>query len=326
MTGVPLYLRTIEIAWNDIVTKRLYVSGTTSSAEYFKDDNVLPGDQPASVGEGCATVTWLQLNWELLRLTGEAKYAEQLERTVYNALLAAQNPQNGDICYFTPLNGRKTATSRVSCCLSSEPRGISMIPQLAWGLRRGAPAVNFYVPGQAAFHSSYGEVTILSKTSYPAEGSIHLTIGTSGPKRFPLYLRVPDWTDRYVATVQGREYHGTPGQYLAIEREWKAGDQVEIDIDMTVRVVPGGRSYPSSVAIFRGPQLLALEQSFNKGVDPQAAGPRSMKPVLAEAQSKAPPVWHGVQKYILQAAGRDRELVLVPFADAQVYTVWLARP
>jgi hypothetical protein len=87
-TGNPLYLKTAQTAWSDIAAHRLYVTGTTSSSEHFADDGVLPGEEASNVGEGCATVTWLQLTWQLLRLTGEARYAEQLEHTVYNALLA----------------------------------------------------------------------------------------------------------------------------------------------------------------------------------------------------------------------------------------------
>ena len=108
---------------------------------------MLPGEDTSNVGEGCATVTWLQLTWELLRLTGEPQYGEELEHTVYNALLGAQDPTNGNICYFTPLNGKKSPTPGINCCVSSEPRGISMIPQVAWGARGDGAAVVLYVPG-----------------------------------------------------------------------------------------------------------------------------------------------------------------------------------
>jgi hypothetical protein len=328
-TGNPLYLRTIEIAWRDIVAHRLYVSGTSSSSEHFADDDVLPAEDTSNVGEGCATVTWLQLNWELLRLTGEAKYAEQLEHTVYNALLGAQDPQNGDICYFTPLDGKKSPTPGINCCVSSEPRGISMIPQLAWGARDDGAAVLFYVPGRATFRAPAGEFTVRSETNYPLSGAVTLTLNLAKTARFPLFLRVPAWTTRYTATSAGKEYVGIPGQYLTIEREWKPGDQVKIKMDMTVRAVPGGSSYPNSVAIFRGPQLLALEQSVNNGLlDLQAAGPRHANVKLSDASAKLPSDWRGAQAYSLdgEIAGKPREITLVPFADARVYRVWLPKP
>src|SRR5579884_2472157 len=324
-TGNERYLRVVENAWDDIVAHRLYVSGTTSSHEHFTDDEVLPGEDISDVGEGCATVTWLQLNWQLLRLTGDVKYAERLEQTVYNQLLAAQDPANGNICYFTPLDGRKDATPGINCCVSSEPRGISMIPQLAWGDRGNAAAVLFYAPGEVKLP----QATITSETNYPLDGHVTLRVDPSEAATFPLLLRVPASTSRYVATVDGHAMRGTPGQFLSIERTWKAGDRVDIDMDLTVREVPGGPSYPWSVAIVRGPQVLALEQDVNQDIeDMQLAGPRSSKITLTDASAKLPIEWQGTPAWSMagQVAGKARELVLIPFADARAYRVWLMKP
>ena len=319
-TGNAKYLAAAQTAWKDVADHRLYVDGTTSSSEHFTDNYVLPGEDISDVGEGCVTVTWTQLTWQLLRLTGEPQYAEQLEHTVYNALLAAQDARNGNICYFTPLNGKKNPTPGINCCVSSEPRGISMIPQLSWGTRNGGATVLLYVPGHVTVQTSAGEVGIETKTKYPADGSVGLTLRPAKASKFALYLRVPAWTARYTATVAGHKYTGTPGEFLTIDREWKAGDQVDVDLDLTVRVVSGAPSYPFGVAIFRGPQVLALEQSRNKDVrDLQAAGPTSMDVKLAAADGSA---WRmeGV------VAGKPRELTLVPFADARSYRVWLLKP
>ena len=325
VTGNPVYLETARTAWKDIATRRLYVTGTTSAQEHFADDSVLPGEEASSVGEGCATVTWLQLTWQLLRLTGDPQYAEQLEHTVYNALLGAQDPRTGDICYFTPLNGKKSPGPGINCCVSSEPRGISMIPQLAWGARAGGVAVLFYVPG----HVTVDGIGIDVKTNYPVEGSAVLTVNPPKPARFPLYLRVPAWTARFAATAGGQTYQGVAGQFLGIERDWKPGDQVTVDMDMTVRVLPGGPSYPYNVAIARGPQVLALEQAVNPGVlDLQAAGPRVAEVKLSDAIIRLPRTWRGNQAYVMEGvvAGKPRELTLVPFTDARTYRVWLLKP
>ncbi len=332
LTGNPVYLSTTLTAWKDISTHQLYVTGTTSSSEHFTDNFVLPAEEISEVGEGCATVTWLQLNWQLLRLTGEAQYAEQLEHTVYNALLGAQDPRNGNICYFTTLDGKKGPTPGVNCCVSSEPRGISMIPQLAWGAREGNPAVLFYVPGNVTLHSAAGDVAIDAKTTYPEGGVVSLTVRPAKTARFPLYLRVPAWTTHYTATAGGHDYKGTPGQFLTIDREWKAGDQVDVALDLTVREVSGAPSYPFGVAVFRGPQVLALEQSRNKEIpDLQAAGPRSMDVKLAPAPPLDTMDARGAVTgpgYRMEGvvAGKPRELILVPFADARSYRVWMLRP
>jgi hypothetical protein len=325
LTGKPEYLKAAEIAWDDIVAHRLYLDGTTSAKEYFHADLELPGEESSNVGEGCATVTFLQLTWQLLRITGEVKYADQLENTVYNALLAAQDPRKGDICYFTPLNGKKSPTPGINCCVSSEPRGISMIPMLAWGTLGEGVAVNFYLSGRVTLRG----VSIESRTSYPLDGTVELTVGLSKPTRFPLHLRVPSWTDSFQAQVGGRTYRGDPGTYLAIDRVWASGDTVAIRIGLATRVISGGPSYPYSVAIARGPQILALESGLNPDlIDMQAAGPRTATVELADARVNLPADWAGTQAYRIDGvvAGKTRPLVLVPFADAITYRVWLLQP
>ena len=322
VTGEPRFLAPINIAWEDITTHRLYISGTSSSAEHFQADGQLPADQKDHVGEGCVTVTWMQLNLELLRLTGESKYGDQLERTIFNQLLAAQNPANGDICYFTPLNGHKDSSPGLSCCVSSEPRGISLIPETVWGDRSDGVAVMQYVSGRATTRAA----TLESRTDFPATGRVTLIVTPVAASEFTLYLRVPEWTHHFVATVAGKQSVGTPGEFVQIHRKWKAGDQVNIDMDMTVQLLSGGRSYPNSVAIQRGPQVLALESELNPDVAALAkASPKSVIPSelkLRSATLTAPPA----REAFAVESKNGPPLILIPFADATDYRVWLSKP
>ena len=91
-TSEDAYLQPVLRAWNDIVTNRLYLTGSASWGELDRRDHLLRAD--GRVGEGCVTTTWMQMNLRLLELTGEAKYADELERTIYNALTAAQHPES----------------------------------------------------------------------------------------------------------------------------------------------------------------------------------------------------------------------------------------
>ncbi|MDE3166863.1 MAG: glycoside hydrolase family 127 protein [Acidobacteriota bacterium] len=308
VTGDESLLPPVLAAWHDIRDRRLYITGATSSKEHFQDDHVLPGGDKDDVGEGCATVTWLQLTWRLFKLTGETEYVGEMERTVYNQLLGAQDPHNGNICYFTPLNGAKKPTPGINCCVSSEPRGISLIPQIAWGSTERGPAMVLYTAGD--FETPFAR--IVSSTTFPADGSVRLTIQQAKRRRFTLQLRVPRWTGAFTATVGKQVFRGEPGSWLAIERDWKAGDTVVIAIEMTVQVLPGGRSYPDSVAIQRGPEVLAAEDSLNpNGVTSPGAPPLALKTL------PPPAGWSGTQVY---SAGT---LTLVPFADAIAMKVWL---
>ncbi len=328
LTGEDTFLKPAVAAWKDIATNRLYITGTTSAGEHFQDDQELPGEESANVGEGCATVTWLQLGWQLLRVTGEPQYAEELERTVFNQLLGAQDPRNGNICYFTPLVGKKNPGPGISCCVSSEPRGIALIPQLAWGMREDGPAVLLYAPGEATIRVRQGvEVTLQSDTRFPADGAVTLTVRPQRAARFPLYLRVPAWSTSFSAMVSGTPHTGKPGQFLKIERTWQPGDIVSIRMDLPVRIVPGGKSYGDYVAIVRGPQVLALEASLNPEVQyPHRAAPRSLDPAaLAFGETRAAN-WNQVYSIAGVVSGKPQTLKLAPFADARNYRVWLVRP
>ena len=111
-TGDRGLLEPVQNAWKDIVANRLYLTGSASAGEHFQGDHVLPNEPAAHIGETCVTTTWIQLNLQLLRLTGEAKYGDELERSFYNHLAAAQHPRGDDWCYYTALEGRKPYDSR----------------------------------------------------------------------------------------------------------------------------------------------------------------------------------------------------------------------
>jgi DUF1680 family protein len=204
-----------------------------------------------------------------------------------------------------------------------------MIPELSWGSTGAGVAINFYTAGKAALETAGGKVTIEAQTAYPLQGSVQLTVSPSRAARFPLSLRVPSWTKSFTAVAGGKTWQGKPGEYLTLDRDWTPGDTVKIEMDLTARLVPGGPSYPYNVAVARGPQLLALESAVNpKLVDLQSAGPVSADVKLTDAAAQLPASWFGTQAYRMEgvATGRPKELVLVPFADAVSYRVWLLKP
>src|SRR5207249_1510019 len=135
-TGERQYLQAAINAWEDIVAHQLYLTGSASQHEHFQADNQLPNQPSANIGETCVTVTWIQLNAQLLRLTGVARYGDELERSYYNHLAGAQRPDGAEWCYYTPLEGTKPYGPGINCCVSSGPRGMALAPQLTF-LKRG---------------------------------------------------------------------------------------------------------------------------------------------------------------------------------------------
>lgn len=327
LTGKPQYLDTALRAWNDIRLNRLYISGTISTGEHFLDDHVLPAGGPDHMGEGCATVTWMQFNWQLLRTTGEPRFAEEIERTVYNHLLGAEDPETGGVCYYMPLDGRKGFGKGISCCGSSVPRGIAMIPRLAWGAYDDGAAVLLYTAGETSIPLRSGNhLRIVSSTSFPEDGRVSLTLSPDRPESFPLLLRVPAWTARFQARVAGRTYQGTPGEFLRIARTWIPGDRVSLDMDLTVQVLRGGPTYPHARAIQRGPQVLALDRSLNPSLPYLTlASLNGLNRI--QLRSTAPSRY---QADGFAVASRNQQAVLIPaqlhfmpYMDASDMRVWL---
>ncbi|HEY8052057.1 MAG TPA: beta-L-arabinofuranosidase domain-containing protein [Steroidobacteraceae bacterium] len=324
-------------AWDDMVSRQLYRTGTLSAAEHFQCDGRLLSLQSSNVGEMCVTVTWLQLNWRLLRLTGEARFGQEIERTVYNHLLAAQDGRNGNIAYYTSWAGPKEFTDALLCCVSSGPRGISLIPQLAWGLQSDALLVNLYTPGRARFQINTVPVEVLCATAFPADGEVRLTVNAARAMHFAVRLRVPEWAHDFQVKVGPRTLAGTPGQILDVRHTWSQSTTLEIRMDMPARVVSGAPTYPDYVHVERGPQVLSLERAVNSAV------PYLHRVALAEADeavavkpAPAPQGWSGRQVYHLTGSvglpgdGEQLRLMrhtvsLVPFADTRNGRVWLTR-
>ncbi|MGD0899617.1 MAG: beta-L-arabinofuranosidase domain-containing protein [Thermoguttaceae bacterium] len=211
LTGDEKFLTPAVNAWKDITAHRLYVTGTSSHREHFRGDDDLPAS--GAVGENCVTVTWMQLNWQLLRLTGQAQYADELERSVYNALLGSQQPASGQLCYFTPLVGKKpygvgdAGAKGVNCCISSGQRGLSLIPQMAWGTLDGAPAIMFYTPGRFTTTVNVGgkpvKVEIQVETQFPADGRLVVSVKADSKESLTTSLK-SNWARLWLCRAGGR--------------------------------------------------------------------------------------------------------------------------
>ena len=305
------YLAACRNAWDDISKRRLYITGTASYHEKFTPDHRLPPGVAA--GEGCVTVTWLQLTRHLLELTGEVRYADELERATYNALLAAQSPRTGEVTYFVPLLGRKhynghdaKLTPAISCCSSSIPRGIAMIPTFASGVLNGKPALLQYIPGRHAMTYRSGErrrrrtVTLHVSGDYPRTGDLEVRVEPEQADRFAVVLRAPSWARGFEATIDGVVHTPSRGRLIEIERDWSPGDTVRVKIPLEIRRVADGDKTSNAVAFVRGPQVLATDTAFEAGGGIAESG------------------WWGDAVYtrVVTQNGIEKEFRLVTFADA----------
>jgi DUF1680 family protein len=232
-TGNADYRHAVDHLWRSIRGHHLTLGGgpwggvAHRSREVFNPPGVF---SPYGYVETCSTLSWIQLNRELLALTGEAIYAEEIERSAYNDLLGAQAPDGEDWCYYVFPNGRRVHTTYWRCCKSSGAMALEELAALACTFDgKSDIAVHIYGPCEARFTlAGAGEVCVTQHTAYPYPGDIRLRISVEFTARFALKLRIPTWANGATLAI-GDEDAGVaavPGQYASIEREWHDGDEI----------------------------------------------------------------------------------------------------
>lgn len=313
LAGDDAFLQAAVTAWRQIRDGRLTATGTLS-------DTV---DTPESP---CVTLKWMQLTLDLFRITGEPQYADALEKTSYNQLLAQQDIRTGTIFTKVPLNGVKV-TQPTNICATSVARGISILPALVWGHYGHGISVNFYAPGHATVRLHRGAtVNLYEETTFPESGVVLLHVEPDHkirfPLRFPLRLRVPEWADTFTVTAGGRHYTGRRGQYLVIKQQWKRGDTVAINMGIPVKLVHARTNNLSTLAIQRGPQILSLSKELNPQISDISNFSFPIENVsqgtLTGSSDLAQGALQGDQVYRVQWNGKE-PLVFTPFADAKTY-------
>ncbi len=340
-TGDRSLLMPVENAWRDIVAHQLYITGTTSHREHFAQPFDLPNDPGSDIGETCVTVTWIQLNTQMLRLTGESRFANELERSYYNHLAASQQPDGAKWCYYTPLEGQKPYTNSTNCCLSSGPRGMALLPQIAYlkYLHNGSQglAVNLFETSKAKLSLGDQSVTIEQQSGFPRVGSSLLTLRMARPATFGLKVRTPSWAAPLMLRVgKSRSISGArEGWTVMAPRLWKDGDQVRISFNLSARIVAGEHSNAGRAATLWGPLVLAYDENLNAGgpsfrsvaLDAGQAVPALQ--VLARSVAPGAPLVFEA-KLRTASSQATKKALLIPFAQAGSsggrFAVWLRTP
>lgn len=345
-TGERRLLTACLNAWQDIVDHRLYLTGAASVEERFRGDHELPNMD--KIGETCVTVTWLQFNAQLLRLTGEARFAEQLERVVLNQLLGAQHPDCTAWGYYVQLEGRKpySASFDGHCCLSSGPRGLALIPTFAVSTDADGVVVNLYDAGTARLTLRDGSgVSLTTTTLYPSDGHIRLKVDSAPGSPFTVKLRIPAWCVGARIRLNGAPvaFAGGADGYVALRRAWAAGDLIELTLPLTPRIVAGDHLNAGKAAILHGPLVLAADDALLDAAPLRVTGialPGLDPATLAITPEPAPAAlqtWPGATVFRINAVARvtagdiraDEPVSarLIPFADGGAngswYRVWL---
>jgi DUF1680 family protein len=238
------------------------ITGGAGQAEIWTDDQ----DGRNFLGETCATAYQLRVYDSLLRLEGQSRYGDLMERTIYNALFAAQSPDGRRIRYFTPMEGNREYYQGDSyCCPNNYRRVVADLPTMVYYRSGAGLAVNLYTPSEATIDLKGGvSLKIRQETYYPSSGKVAIYLAPSKAATFPLQLRIPRWCGKVAVSINGQPWEkpAAPGTFLAIERQWNAGDKVTIDMPMKWRLVLGRKRQAGRAAVMRGPVVFCLDPAM----------------------------------------------------------------
>jgi len=255
-TGRREYLEATVALADGIVRYEATLVGVGTSNEVWYDGASQQTGVVMKPMETCVTVTWMKLCDQLLRLTGDVRYADELEKNLYNGLLGAMMPDGQWWAYFDGLTGVRVpsymqhAEVGPSCCVMNGPRALMLTP--FWAFMAGAegPVVNLYAPGSA----QVGGVKLAVTGDYPVSDRVEIRVTPGRQKDFTLTLRIPAWSERTDLRVNGELVPVVPG-YAKIRRTWHKGDRVAITFDLRART----EMLNGQVALVRGPEVLALD-------------------------------------------------------------------
>ena len=254
-----LLLAAVKTA-EDIVRNELFITGSGASYEHWFGGAARQTRSYPHAQETCVTITWMRLCEKLLAMTGEARWADEFERTFHNAYLAALSPAGDNFAAYTPLTGarsggRRHCHMRANCCDANGPRGfVSYLQSMRTKRPDGTLRLNWY----ASALTDEFEIDTL----YPREGLVYLRyLGTSA-RRFRLEPRMPAWCREVKVTLNGQPLAVAPKDgWIGLEREWRPGDELTLDFRMDVVM----HRLNDCVAFTRGPLVLVRDTRFADG-------------------------------------------------------------
>ncbi len=265
----------VATAW-DIADQEINLAGSGASCEHWYHGARHQHEPFPSTQETCVTITWLRLCEKLLALTGEPRWADQMERTFHNAYLGSLSPDGRRFTSYTPLDGTRSegqlhCRMHTNCCNANGPRGFLSFMRSILTARGDEVFVNQYVSSRASVEvpALKEKVLLETHTLYPKTGSVDIRYRGARPAKFRLSLRVPRWAMAGAAVkVNGREIRFERRQsgayvtrYVTVAREWRPGDAVSLELPLTVEAHRLG----DSVAFTRGPVLLSRDSRFGDG-------------------------------------------------------------
>lgn len=262
VSGDEEYHKTADFFWDTVVNNRSLSFGGNSRREHFAsaaDAKSYVDDREGP--ESCNTNNMLKLTEGLFRMNPDAKYADFYERALYNHILSTQHPEHGGYVYFTPARPGhyrvySQPNSAMWCCVGTGMENHGKYGQFIYTHAGDSLWVNLFVPSELSWKDK--GIKLTQTNSFPQEEATKIVVNVDNPSAFTLNLRHPGWCDNPVVKVNGKKVNvkSSPSSYIALNREWKDGDVIEMSLPMHVEIEELNH-LPSYVSVVRGPIVLA---------------------------------------------------------------------
>jgi len=263
----------LDRLWDHVVLKNMYITGGIGQSarnEGITEDYDLPN--LSAYCETCASVGMVFWNWRMNQFTGDAKYADVMERSMYNGALAGINLAGNLFFYVNPLESlgdhHRQEWYGCACCPSQICRFLPSIGNYIYGVSDEALWVNLYMGNTASMKVNGKDVTVTQETKYPWEGAVRLTLGLKGSVKTQVRLRIPGWCKQYAVSVNGKAVEPAVDKgYAVLDGKWKDGDVIDLALDMPVEVVEADPRVKEDVgkrAVQRGPLVYCIEEADNQ--------------------------------------------------------------
>lgn len=289
LTGDTAYIHAIDRIWDNIVSKKLYITGgigATNQGEAFGKNYELPN--MSAYCETCAAIGNVYMNYRLFLLHGESKYYDVLERTLYNGLISGVSLDGGGFFYPNPLESmgqhQRQPWFGCACCPSNICRFIPSLPGYVYAVKDRDVFVNLFVANDATLKVDGKKIVLNQSTAYPWDGDINIRVDRNSAGQFAMKIRIPGWVRNKV--VPSDLYNYSDGKrlqysvkvngevveselvngYFTIDRKWKKGDEVSVHFDMEVRTVKANAKVEADrgrISVERGPIVYCAEWPDN---------------------------------------------------------------
>lgn len=327
------YIEALHHLWDDVVLRKMYVTGGIGSSRHnegFTEPYDLPNYD--AYCETCASVGMVYWNSRMNQFTGDGKYIDVLERSMYNGALAGVSLKGDRFFYVNPLGSlgehHRKEWYGCACCPSQISRFLPSLGNYIYGVSNDALWVNLYIGNEATFNVDKNKITLKQETDYPWNGNIKLTMKSlSSSLQKEIRLRIPDWCESYTVAVNGTNEKTSEKEkgYIVLNRKWKEGDEIKLAFDMPVKVVaadPRVKENEGKRAVQRGPLVYCVEEIDNA----DSFDKMKFSPKTTFTSSYLTTMLNGITTITANESGKD--VTLIPYytwdnRDAGQMKVWI---